>query len=219
MKMVVAGCGRVGAMISEMLALDGHEVVVIDRDATAFKRLFRGFPGKAIEGIAFDIETLKKAGIENADAFAAVTSYDNANLMSAEVAKKIFGVPRVVARIYNPDKESTYQALDLDYVVGTQFVARYILELIQTPLVRRRAHCCENRLELVEFDCPARWAGQTLEWCERQVPVWIAYLVRGKKALLPEQDTCLRESDEITALASDKAVLRLERYLKSRRRG
>jgi len=206
-------------MLAQMLSLDGHEVVVIDRDVSAFDRLFKGFPGEAVEGIAFDIETLKKAGIEKADAFAALTNYDNTNLMSAEVVKHIFGVPRVVARIFNPDKEGTYQALGLDYVVGTQFVAHYILEMIQPPLVRRRARCCENRLELVEFDCPARWAGQTMEWCEKQVPVWISYLVRGDASLIPDWDTRLEEGDEITALATAKAVSKLERYLRSKKEG
>jgi trk system potassium uptake protein TrkA len=201
-----------------MLSLDRHEVTVVDQDSDSFKRLFKMFQGEVVRGMAFDIETLKAAGIEEADAFAAVTNFDNANLMSAEVAKQIFKVPRVVARMYNPDKVDTYQALGLDYVVGTEVVARTILEMILKPLVRRRARCCENRLELVEFDCPSRWAGQTMEWCERQVPVWISYIVRNGEAILPGMETVLESEDEITALASPRALQRLERYLKSRER-
>jgi Trk K+ transport system NAD-binding subunit len=218
MKVVIAGCGRVGAQLAEMLSLDDHEVTVIDRSAGAFKRLIKMFPGEVVHGLAFDIDTLKKAGIEGADGFAAVTNFDNANLMSAEVAKQIFTVPRVVARIYNPDKEGTYQALGLDYVVGTEVVARSILETILKPLVRKRGRCCGNSLDLIEFDCPEKWAGQTMAWCEKQVPVWIAYIVRGGESLLPAGGSVIEAGDEITALASERALQRLERYLRSRER-
>ncbi|NPV59908.1 MAG: hypothetical protein HPY75_09620 [Actinobacteria bacterium] len=218
-KVVIAGCGRVGAGMAEMLSLDGHEVTVIDRDASAFRRLFKMFPGRAVEGMAFDVDTLREAGIEEADAFAAVTSFDNANLMSAEVARELFGVPRVVARVYNPDKRVTYQALGLDHVVGTELLARYLMEMLLKPLVRRRGRCCQDRLNLVEFDCPPEWVGHTMEWCERKAPLWIAYLVREGKSLLPQPDTVLARGDEVTALAAEGAVQKLERYLRSRGRG
>lgn len=218
MKAVIAGCGRVGVQLAEMLSIDGHEVTVIDRDTSSFARLFKEFPGEVVKGMAFDIGTLKEAGIEKADAFAAVTDLDNTNLMSAEVVKGIFGVPRVVARIYNPDKEPTYQSLGLDYVIGTEFVARQVLEKILKPLVRRRAECCEGRLKLVEFDCPSRWEGQAVDWCEKQVAVWIAYVVRREVSILAGPGTRLEEGDEITALVSPKGLQRLERYLKGKSR-
>ena len=218
MKVVVAGCGRVGSQLAEMLSLDGHEVTVIDKDASSFKRLFKMFPGRAIEGMSFDMDALKEAGIEGADAFAAVTNYDNANLMSAEVAREVFKVPWVVARIYNPDKQETYQALGLDHVIGTELIARSIMERILTPLVRRRGTCCENKLSLVEFDSPPKWAGRTMAWCEKVSPLWIAYLVRDGESLLPGPDTLLEVGDEITALVREGAVQRLERYLMSQER-
>jgi len=218
MRVVIAGCGRVGAQLAEMLSLDNHEVTVIDRDPSAFQRLFKFFPREVVQGMSFDIDTLKKAGVEQADAFAAVTNYDNTNLMTAEVVKQVFHVPRVVARIYNPDKEETYQAMGIDYVIGTQIVARSILEMILKPMIRRRATCCEAGLNLVEFDCPPRWVGKTMEWCEGQVPIWFAYLVRGGEAVLPDWGTRLERGDEIVALASERAVLKLERYLRKQGR-
>ncbi|MEW6553533.1 MAG: NAD-binding protein [Actinomycetota bacterium] len=217
-KAVIAGCGRVGAQLAEMLSLDGHEVTVIDRDAASFQRLFKMFPGRAVEGMSFDIDTLREAGIEEADAFAAVTNYDNANLMSAEVAREVFGVPRVVSRIYNPDKQETYRALGLDYVVGTELIARTVMEMVLVPLVRHRGTCCDGSLSLVEFDCPPRWAGRTMAWCEKVSPLWIAYLVREGEAVLPGPDTILEAGDEITALAREGAARRLERYLRDRGR-
>ncbi len=218
MKVIIAGCGRVGAQLAEMLSLDGHAVTVIDRDSASFDRLFKHFPGDAVQGVAFDMDTMRQAGIENADVFAAVTNFDNTNLMAAEVAKQVFGVPRVVARIYNPDKEVTYRAIGLDYVVGTEAIARSMLEMILKPVLRRRGRCCESRLELVEFDCPARWVGQTMIWCERQVPVWIAYLVREGESLLPLWETLLAGGDEITALVPGRELPKLERYLRGRGR-
>ncbi|MDI7253123.1 MAG: TrkA family potassium uptake protein, partial [Actinomycetota bacterium] len=203
-----------GAQLAEMLSLDNQEVVVIDRDSSAFDRLFKLFPGEVVQGVSFDSSTLKKAGVEKADALAAVTSYDNANLMTAEVAKNVYGVPRVVARIYNPDKEETYRALGIDYVIGTEIVARSIMEIIARPMIRRRARCCQGSLNLLEFDCPPRWAGQTMEWCERQVPIWIAYLVREGNVVFPDRHTILEEGDEITALASDRVLGKLEVYLR-----
>jgi trk/ktr system potassium uptake protein len=218
MKVIVTGCGRVGSQLAEMLSLDGHEVTVIDRDASSFHRLFKMFPGRAIEGISFDMDTLREAGVEETEAFAAVTNYDNANLMSAEIAREVFKVPRVVARIYNPDKQETYQALGLDHVIGTELIARSIMEMILTPLVRRRGTCCDHRLSLVEFDCPPKWAGRTMAWCEKVSPLWIAYLVRGGESLLPEPDTVLETGDEITALVGEGAAQKLERYLGSQGR-
>ncbi len=215
MRVIIAGCGRVGAQLAEMLSLDNHQVVVIDRDSSAFDRLFKLFPGEVVQGVSFDIGTLKKAEAEKADALAAVPNY-NANLMTAEVAKNVYGIPRVVARIYNPDKEETYRALGIDYVIGTHLVARSIMEAIVKPLIRRRARCCEGSLNLVEFDCPPRWWGQTMDWCERQVPVWIAYLVRGGEVVFPEGETVLEEGDEITALASDRSLVKLDAYLRKK---
>lgn len=214
-KVVIAGCGRVGAQLAGMLSLDGHEVAVVDRDASSFRRLFKAFRGQAVEGMAFDVDTLKAAGIEGADAFAAVTSSDNANLMSAEVTRELFGVARVVARIYNPDKQGTYRALGLDHVIGTEVVARSILESILAPMVRRRGSCCRDRLSLVEFDCPPGWEGRTMAWCEKVAPLWIAYLVRAGESLLPRPDSVLEKGDEITALLTEAAVPKLERYLRS----
>src|SRR3990172_10162033 len=106
MYIVIMGCGRVGSQLSKRLTLEGHEVGVIDKDPRAFKRLGKIFKGKMIEGIGFDLEVLKKAEIERADAFIAVTNGDNHNVVGALTAKNRFRVPKVVARIYdlNPEK-------------------------------------------------------------------------------------------------------------------
>ena len=120
---IVVGCGRVGSRLANMLSDNGDNVCVIDKRASAFDNLGRLFNGSTIQGIGFDEATLVKAGIEDCDVVAAVTESDNANLMVTEVASRLFEVPRVIARLYNPDHERAYMQLGIDYVCGTTLVA------------------------------------------------------------------------------------------------
>lgn len=120
---IVVGCGRVGSRLANMLSENGDNVCVIDKRATAFDNLGRMFNGTTQQGIGFDEATLVKAGIEDCDVLAAVTESDNANLMVTEVASRLYGVPRVIARLYNPDHERAYMQLGIDYVCGTTLVA------------------------------------------------------------------------------------------------
>ncbi len=135
MNVVVVGCGRVGSQLATMLSIEGHNVTVIDKSDDAFRRLGGTFNGVTIVGLGFDEEILEEAGIRDADAFAAVTNLDNTNLMAAEVARKIFEVPHVVARLYNPARERTYQQLGLDYVCGTTLVAEVLVDKISVGAV------------------------------------------------------------------------------------
>src|SRR5256885_16703519 len=107
------GCGRVGSTIAHTLEARGHSVAVIDQDADAFRRLGTEFTGITVTGIGFDRDVLTAAGIEHADAFAAVSSGDNSNIISARLARETFGVPRVVARIYDPKRAGVYERLGI----------------------------------------------------------------------------------------------------------
>jgi trk system potassium uptake protein len=120
---IVVGCGRVGSRLANMLSENGDNVCVIDKRADAFDNLGRMFNGSTVQGIGFDELTLTKAGIEDCDVVCAVTESDNANLMVTEVASRLFEVPRVIARLYNPDHERAYMQLGIDYVCGTTLVA------------------------------------------------------------------------------------------------
>jgi trk system potassium uptake protein TrkA len=119
MYVIIMGCGRVGARLARMLVEAGHEVQVMDLSPTAFDRLGRDFPGSTMVGNGIDHDDLVKAGIERADAFAAVTQGDNRNIMAAQIAKHVFKVPRVVTRIYDPIRQDTFKALGLDAVSPT----------------------------------------------------------------------------------------------------
>ena len=116
MKIIIIGCGRVGSGLARMLSNRGHQVTVIDSDPVAFERLGKAFKGKTVVGIGFDRQAILDAGIEKADAFAAVTASDEANAVAARIAKNVFKVPRVAARIYDPRKADIYRRLGMQTI-------------------------------------------------------------------------------------------------------
>jgi trk system potassium uptake protein TrkA len=126
MKIIIMGCGRVGAQLATLLDGDGHEVTVIDVDAHSFRRLPPSFSGTALVGDGTDEEMLKKAGVAGADAFVAVTQGDNRNVMAAQIAKNIFNVPRVICRIYDPLRKDVYEALGLEAISPTTVFAQLL---------------------------------------------------------------------------------------------
>jgi trk system potassium uptake protein len=132
MKLLIMGCGRVGAQLASMLDAEGHEIIVLDINGHSFRRLSPDFGGTALLGDGNDIEILKKAGIENCDAFVAVTEGDNRNLMSAQIAKYIFNVPKVICRIYDPLRKDVYETLGLEAISPTVVFA----DLLKTRLVQ-----------------------------------------------------------------------------------
>jgi trk system potassium uptake protein TrkA len=123
MKVVILGCGRVGARLAVLMEQEGHDVSIIDANPAAFNRLPESFRGTTVLGTGIDVDVLKAAGIQEAEAFAAVTNGDNTNIMACEVAKEIFGVKKVLARIYDPGRESFYHELGLETVCPTTLVS------------------------------------------------------------------------------------------------
>jgi trk system potassium uptake protein TrkA len=130
MKVVVMGCGRVGARVTSILDHNGHNVTVIDTNSSAFRRLSPEFGGDTIIGTGIDEDVLKAAGIERADAFVAVTNGDNRNIMAGQVARVIFGVRDVIVRIYDPVREDTYRRLGLSTVCPTTTISALIIDQI-----------------------------------------------------------------------------------------
>ncbi len=126
------GSGRVGAQLAGLLDAEGHQVSVMDNDAYSFRRLPADFGGMALVGNGLDQEALKKAGIEEADAFVAVTQGDNRNVMAAQIAKHIFNVPRVMCRIYDPLRQEIYQTLGLEAISPTTIFAKILKEKLES---------------------------------------------------------------------------------------
>ncbi len=131
MKVVIMGCGRVGARLAGLLDADGHQVTILDIDAYSFRRLPPEFKGTALVGDGIDEETLKRAGIEEADAFFALTQGDNRNVMASQIAKHIFNVPRVICRIYDPLRQELYSTLGLETISPTTVFAQMLREKLE----------------------------------------------------------------------------------------
>jgi trk system potassium uptake protein TrkA len=132
MKVIIMGCGRVGARLAGLLAAEGHKVTVLDTDAYSFRRLPPDFGGTALLGNGLDEDALKKAGIQEADAFVAVTQGDNRNIMAAQIAKHIFNVPRVLCRIYDPLRQELYETLGLETISPTKIFAQLLKEKLES---------------------------------------------------------------------------------------
>jgi trk system potassium uptake protein TrkA len=132
MKTVIMGCGRVGSRLAGLLDIEGHSVTILDTDAYSFRRLPAEFGGTALVGDGMDEETLKKAGIEEADAFIALTQGDNRNVMAAQIARHIFRVPRVLCRIYDPLRRELFNSLGIESFSPTTIFAQMLKEKLET---------------------------------------------------------------------------------------
>jgi trk system potassium uptake protein TrkA len=131
MKVVIMGCGRVGARLAGMLDAEGNSVIILDTDSYSFRRLAPDFGGRALIGNGTDEEALKKAGIEDADIFVALTQGDNRNVLAAQIAKHIFNVPRVICRIYDPLRQELYSTLGLEAISPTTTFAQLLREKLE----------------------------------------------------------------------------------------
>ena len=137
MRVVILGCGRVGARLANTLDAEGHRVSIVDRNPDAFRRfLAEGFNGDAVVGVGIDEEVLRRAGIEEADVFIAATNLDNVNAMAGQIAQLIFRVPRVIARLYDPIREEVYQTAGLATVCPTKVGAERIKQMLDARWAR-----------------------------------------------------------------------------------
>jgi trk system potassium uptake protein TrkA len=132
MKIVIMGCGRVGGRLAGLLDADGHQVVILDTDSYSFRRLPPDFHGTALVGNGLDENALKRAGIEEADAFIALTQGDNRNVMAAQIAKHIFNIPRVICRIYDPLRQELYSTLGIETFSPTKIFTEMLREKLES---------------------------------------------------------------------------------------
>jgi trk system potassium uptake protein TrkA len=211
MNVIVVGCGRVGSQLATLLSVEGGNVAVIDKDPESFRRLGTTFNGVTIKGLGFDEDVLEEAGIRECDVFAAVTNLDNTNLMAAEVARKIFHVPHVVARLYNPQRERTYQQLDLDYVCGTTLVAETLLEKIKSG----HGHHVDSfgDVEIVVFKVRDSMAGKKVKEVFVEGQVLPAIIARGERTFIPSLETEFAIGDVLRVAVRNEAVHRLDRFM------
>ncbi len=199
MHVVIMGCGRVGSALAEKLDHAGHSVAVIDQDATAFRKLSSSFAGRTVTGVGFDRDRLREAGIERADAFAAVSSGDNSNIISARVARETFSVPTVVARIYDPRRAEIYQRLGIETVATVAWTTQQIIRRIQ-PIAAEEYRDSTGSLALAELPFHEAWIGQRISRLGSESGSRIGYVNRFGDALLPHKDLVIQERDIIHAI-------------------
>ncbi|WP_238419229.1 TrkA family potassium uptake protein [Gordonia sp. 'Campus'] len=196
MQVVIMGCGRVGSSLAMAMQKRGHDVAIIDRDPSAFVRLSPDFAGRTITGVGFDREILEKAGIEHADAFAAVSSGDNSNIISARVARETFDVERVVARIYDAKRAAVYERLGIPTVATVPWTTeRFVSALGETTMTEWRDP--SGSLALAEIDVDDTWIGVTVAKFQEQTGARIAFLLRVGRPVLPDAKTVLQQDDVI----------------------
>lgn len=210
MYVIIVGCGRVGSQLAKILSLEGHNVVVIDKEPKAFDRLGDSFNGLTLVGNGYDLELLKQAGIEKADAFCALTNGDNTNLVSAQVAKKIFGVPKVLARIYDPSRAHIYANLGLDVLSGTILFASMIRDKIIES--RFSSYLIETKeVGVIEIEVKADLVGKTVEQLNLPGEFLITAIRRLEGVILPEPKTVLKPHDILMAVVKVESLPKIRK--------
>lgn len=194
MYVIIVGCGRVGAELAKLLSGEGHDVVIIDKTPEALKRLGDTFNGLTMVGNGFDLALLKQVGIEKADAFCAVTDGDNTNLISAQVAKKIFSVPKVFARVYDPQRAHIYAALGLDIISGTMLFSAMLRDKIIES--RFSSYLIESKdLGVIEIEVKNGLVGKTIQDINIPGDFIVVALRRMQGVVIPEPKTVLKNKD------------------------
>jgi trk system potassium uptake protein len=211
---VIMGCGRVGATIATGLEAAGHSVAVVDQNATAFRRLPRDFAGRQVVGVGFDRDTLIEAGIEQAEAFAAVSSGDNSNILSARVARETFGVDNVVARIYDPRRAEVYSRLGIPTVATVRWTADEMMRRLLPDGAHSVWSDPTGHLLLVECAYDIGWVGRSVRDIGLATETSrVAFLTRYGEAFVPKGDTALQDGDQLHLFITRDDLTRTEQFL------
>jgi trk system potassium uptake protein len=206
---VIMGCGRVGSTIAHILEEQEHSVAIIDQDPEAFRKLSVSFKGSKVTGVGFDRDVLIEAGIERADAFAAVSSGDNSNVIAARVVRESFGVGRVVARIYDPRRAEVYQRLGIPTVATVRWTADQMLRKLLPEGAQELWRDPTGAIVLAEVSYDDHWLGEKASALEESSRTRIAFISRLGEALMPGPGTVLQEGDVLHVIAEETELDRI----------
>jgi len=206
MRHLIVGCGRVGSALAKLLDADGHEVIVVDENPAAFKRLGPKFKGHEVVGTGIDYDVLKRAGAATADGFIAVTNGDNRNIMAALIAKRMFKIKRIVARIYDPPRGQMYRELGVQTVCPTTVGARLIRDvLIEAPWEMQTFDL--GKLSSVAVVVGRGDAGKRVGELQEPGKFRIAAVRRGdREVMVATEELVLEEGDELSAVVTPDVV-------------
>ena len=189
------GCGRVGSTLARSLEDRNHTVAVIDSEPDAFRRLGPSFNGDKVTGFGFDQEVLERAGIRRADAFAAVSSGDNSNIIAARVARETFAIEKVVARIYDPGRAEVYQRLGITTVATVRWTADQVLRRLVPAGAEPDYRDPSGTIRLDQVPVPAAWIGHRTVELQQQSGARIAWIDRLGEGMLPTRESVIQEGD------------------------
>ncbi len=204
MHIVIMGCGRVGSAIAHQLDQRGHSVAIIDRNPIAFRRLAPDFGGRPVKGVGFDRKTLAAAGIEDADAFAAVSSGDNSNIIAARVARETFSVSNVVARIYDPKRAAVYERLGIPTVATVPWTTDRLLHALLPEGHVEMWRDPSGIVSLQELKLDEGWLGEPIDKLEAATGARIAFVTRFGNAVLPTESSVIQQGDLVHVLVTDE---------------
>ena len=213
MKVIVMGCGRIGSQVSQLLSDQGHEVTVIDHDANSDGRLGSRFKGRIIKGLGFDRNILIRAGIEQVEAFVAASQSDNANIVAARIARNIFHVPRVVARLYDPRRAEIYQRLGLTTISSTNWGAERIFQVLTHTDIDVWDTFGSGEVVLVHVELPPQLTGRNVMQLNVPGEVMVVSITRDDHAFVPTTGAEFHEGDLVNLVVLSSAMERLEELL------
>lgn len=206
MYVVIMGCGRVGASLAKALVRIDHQVAVIDRDESAFRRLGADCPGLRVLGRGFDRDVLAEAGIEQADAFAAVSSGDNSNIISARVAREMFGVQRVVARIYDAKRAAVYERLGIPTIATVPWTTDRFIRTLVGDSETTNWRDPTGTVAVAHLSLHEQWYGRPVRDLERATGARVAFIIRFGNGVLPDYKTVVQADDTVYVAATSGSV-------------
>ena len=207
MHIVIMGCGRVGSSLAHQLVRRGQSVAVIDQDPLAFRRLGEDFGGATVRGMGFDRETLVSAGIEHADAFAAVSSGDNSNIIAARVARETFNIQRVVARIYDPKRAEVYERLGIPTVATVPWTASRLLKSVLGDATAEAWRDPSGAVAMLHVTPDEGWVGRSIAEFETAAGSHVGLVTRFGAGQLPKPDTVIQAGDSLHVLTPEEHVI------------
>lgn len=219
MHIVIMGCGRVGSSLARSLEKRGHTVAVIDVVPDAFRRLGPDFAGKTVKGVGFDREVLLEAGITDAEAFAAVSSGDNSNILSARVVRETFDVHNVVARIYDPGRAEVYERLGIPTVATVRWTADQVLRRLLPAGSEPQWRDPSGSVRLMEVHVDPAWVGSTIGQIEDATGARVAFVLRLGAGMVPRTNSVFQDGDLIYAAVLDARLAEVESILAAAPRG
>ena len=207
------GCGRVGILLTQELARAGHDVSVIDKNASAFDRLPPDFQAKTFVGLGFDRNVLEDAGIEEADAFLAVSSGDNSNIVSARVAREHYRVPMVIARIYDPYRADIYERLNIPTVSTTRWGVKQMILMLTHPREEIRESLAAGDLFRMRLAVPPHLVGKPVSELEAEGKVRVAGVDRGGSGFIPVPSSTFQDGDTVHMVVHKDALELLDELM------